>query len=294
MTRIFTYTIEEKFEGCKVLDYLKQKGYSKSVLVHLKKTPNGIQKNQKWVYVNERLFLGDILTIYLTESASSSKIPPVEVPLSIVYEDEDILVLNKPAGVPTHPSMYQHEYTLANAVANYYYKQGETAFVYRCINRLDKDTSGLTIIAKHMLSAAILGLAVKNREIGREYLAIADGLTKERGTICAPIARKEASVIERTVDFNQGEYALTHYKRLKYENGFSLISLKLETGRTHQIRVHMRHVNHPLIGDFLYHPTNHDMPRQALHARYLTFHHPITRVLLSLEAPVPEDFILEP
>lgn len=143
--------------------YLKKRGYSHPILVQLKKTQNGILVNQKWAYVKTVLNPDDKLEIHLEETASSEHIVPVELPFSIVYEDEDILVVNKPADMPIHPSINNYENTLANAVAYYYKKQGET-FIFRCINRLDRDTTGLLIIAKHALSASILSKQMKARE----------------------------------------------------------------------------------------------------------------------------------
>lgn len=161
------------------------------------------------------------------------------MPLSICYEDEDILAVNKPAQMPVHPSLNHYDHTLANAVCGYYNDQ-EIPYTFRCVNRLDRDTTGLTLIAKHMLSSAILSTAAARREISREYIAIASGKTPESGTIDAPIGRVAGSTIERQIDFENGERAITHYRRLAYHDGLSLLSLHLETGRTHQIRVHLK------------------------------------------------------
>lgn len=293
MKRDFIYHITEKEKGKTILAFLKEMGYSRGVIVQLKKTPQGILRNGIWTCVNEILHTGDVLQICLIEDTGSEKILPVKIPLSIIYEDEDIFVIDKAAGMPVHPSMHHYEHTLANALAAYNAAMGNP-MVFRCINRLDRDTSGLTIVAKHMLSSGILGNSMKERKIHREYLGIAEGYVKDSGTIAAPIARVSDSVIERKVDFDNGEAAVTHYRRLKYENGLSLVSFVLETGRTHQIRVHMKYIGHPLIGDFLYHPDNHQMKRQALHAWHLTFPHPVTGTVMSFEAPVPGDFILRP
>ena len=140
-----------------------------------------------------------------------------------------------------------------------------------------------------MYSASILSDMVQNREIRREYLAIASGEVPESGTITAPIARVEGSTIERKVDEESGEYACTHYKRLQYKNGYSLVSLKLETGRTHQIRVHLKHIGHPLPGDFLYNPDYSVINRQALHSYRLSFIHPITGKEMQFAAEMPGD-----
>ena len=161
--------------------------------------------------------------------------------------------------------------------------------VYRCINRLDRDTTGLLIVAKHLLSASILSDMVGKREIHREYLAIVKGIPPENGTISAPIGRKKGSAILREVNFETGEPAVTHFARLEIRNGLSLVSLKLETGRTHQIRVHMGYIGCPLIGDYLYYPECSRISRQALHSHRLSFLHPITGKALSFTAPLPED-----
>ena len=211
------------------------------------------------------------------------------LPLDILYEDEDILVLNKPADMPVHPSAGNYENTLANSVAWYYKQQGK-AFVYRCINRLDRDTTGVLVLAKNPLSGALLSAQMKQRQIRRTYLALTDGIPPERGTISAPVARMDASVITREVDFERGEAAVTHYERLAVSNGYALVELHLDTGRTHQIRVHMKYIGCPLPGDFLYHPVFDRIGRQALHSFQLEFAHPITGEPMCFLAPVPEDF----
>ena len=288
MKRTFHYTISTEYNGQTLLSFLKHKSYSSQIITHLKRTENGILLNGEWGRVRDILQAGDELTIQLTEEDSSDNIVPVKLPLDIIYEDEDILVVNKAANTPIHPSQGNYDNTLANAVA-YYYQQKNETFTYRCINRLDRDTTGLLIIAKHMYSASLLSEMVANHEIHREYLAIATGEVPETGTIIAPIGRVDGSTIERHVDEMQGDYACTHYKRLDYNNGYSLVSLKLETGRTHQIRVHMKHIGHPLPGDFLYNPDYSVIKRQALHSHRLVFKHPITGESLEFVADLPMD-----
>lgn len=288
MTRIFTYSIPEAFEGATLLSFLKSMHYSAPVITHLKRTEQGILLNGVWGRVRDLLHTDDILTITLKETDTSEKIVPVSLPLSIVYEDEDLMVINKPAGMPIHPSQGNFDNTLANAVA-FLYQERKEPFVYRCINRLDRDTTGLLILAKNMYSASLLSNMVKNREIHREYLAIASGLVPEEGIIDQPIGRVAGSTIEREVNVLHGDPAITHYRRLAYKNGYSLVSLKLETGRTHQIRVHMKSIGHPLPGDFLYHPDYSVIQRQALHSHRLSFNHPITKEPLCFTAELPED-----
>lgn len=299
--------------------YLKSRGYSAQNLKILKQLPDGILLNGAPAHMNARLSLGDTLTVQIKEEASSENIVPVKLPLNIVYEDEDLLVVNKPAGMPIHPSQNNYDNTLANALAYYFQQKGES-FVFRCIGRLDRDTSGLTVIAKHFVSAGILGDLVaektlrtrgdissssmpnhattftpesssnnqcllplppapeaispmnainaeisspmssdfhRNQTFLREYLAIVRGpVIPSSGTITAPLGRKPGSIIERCVDFENGEPAVTHYRVVEEKNGYSLVSLILGTGRTHQIRIHMKYIGHPLIGDYLYNPEN--------------------------------------
>ena len=288
MQRNFTYQITEEFHNYTISSYLKSIGYPHAVMVHLKKTPESILLNGRWEYVNTSVKTGDLLVIKLIELESSEHIPPIFAPFSIMYEDEDILVIDKPANMPIHPSLNHYEYTLANAVC-YYFANQNIPYTFRCVNRLDKNTTGLTVVAKHMLSSAILSQAIATKTIKREYLAIVEGETEDFGTIDAPIARKDSSTIERCINFEIGERAVTHYRKLDTKNGYTLLSLVLETGRTHQIRVHMSSIGHPLIGDFLYNPSSHELPRQALHSHKLELIHPVTKASMTFTAPLPQD-----
>ena len=289
MERIFEYQITAAEEGRKIGDFLREKGYSRHLLRQLKETEDGLLRNAQPTFTTVALKAGDRIRVRLLEKAEGSEaIMPAPLPFEIVYEDEDLLVVNKPADMPIHPSFQNHGNTLADALTWHYQQHGED-FVYRCINRLDRDTTGLLIVAKHLLSASILSDMVGKREIHREYLAIVKGIPPENGTISAPIGRKKGSAILREVDFETGEPAVTHFARLEIRNGLSLVSLKLETGRTHQIRVHMGYIGCPLIGDYLYYPECSRISRQALHSHRLSFLHPITGKALSFTAPLPED-----
>lgn len=289
MERIFEYQITAAEEGRKIGDFLREKGYSRHLLRQLKETEDGLLRNSQPTFTTVALKAGDRIRVRLLEKAEGSEaIMPAPLPFEIVYEDEDLLVVNKPADMPIHPSFQNHGNTLADALTWHYQQHGED-FVYRCINRLDRDTTGLLIVAKHLLSASILSDMVGKREIHREYLAIVKGIPPENGTISAPIGRKKGSAILREVNFETGEPAVTHFARLEIRNGLSLVSLKLETGRTHQIRVHMGYIGCPLIGDYLYYPECSRISRQALHSHRLSFLHPITGKALSFTAPLPED-----
>ena len=289
MNRTFIYPIGPENATAKIKHYLRGRGYSKQLLAQLANQPGSICVNDQPKYMSERLSGGDLLTVHICENKVSEKILPVKLPLDILYEDEDIIVVNKPAGMPTHPSLKNYDNSLANALA-YYFKTQNKAFVFRCTNRLDRDTSGVTVISKHLLSSGILFNMAVRHEIDREYLAIVKGCDlPDTGRIAAPLGRKPGSIIERTIDFDHGESAVTHYKVLKKENGHSLVSIHLETGRTHQIRIHMKYIGYPLIGDYLYNPDMTLIGRQALHSYKMSFKHPINGKWMEFTAPMPAD-----
>lgn len=288
MDRIFHYQITENEQGTTVLDFLRKKGFSRHILSSMKADKEALTRNGQRIGGREQLLAGDHFRVRLLETVDSDGIVPVSMPLSILYEDEDILVINKPADMPVHPSIGNYTNTLANGVAAYLDAKDEHS-PFRCINRLDRDTSGALILAKNAFSAAVLSTQMRNRQIRRTYLAVVEGITPPNGTISAPISRVDDSVIERHVDFLRGEPAVTHYERLEVKNEHSLLEIHLETGRTHQIRVHMGYIGHPLPADYLYHPKYDCFKRQPLHSLQLEFRHPVTDKSMCLLAPVPED-----
>ena len=288
MNRIFHYQITENEQGTTVLDFLRKKGFSRHILSSMKADKEALTRNGQRIGGREQLLAGDHFRVRLLETVDSDGIVPVSMPLSILYEDEDILVINKPADMPVHPSIGNYTNTLANGVAAYLDAKDEHS-PFRCINRLDRDTSGTLILAKNAFSAAVLSTQMRNRQIRRTYLAVVEGITPPNGTISAPISRVDDSVIERHVDFLRGEPAVTHYERLEVKNEHSLLEIHLETGRTHQIRVHMGYIGHPLPADYLYHPEYDCFKRQPLHSLQLEFRHPVTDKSMCLLAPVPED-----
>ena len=292
MTRRLQYQIEDRHSGKSIGMFLKEKEYSRAVIIELKKTKTGIRKNGVWAGVNEIIKTGDILDICLSEQETSENIVPRECTFDILYEDEDILVVNKPYDTPIHPSVNNYDNTLANGIM-YYYKEQNKPYVFRCINRLDRDTTGVTIIAKNLISASILSKRMKERGLSRTYLAFVEGITREEGTIDLPIGREEGSIIKRKIDEKEGKQAVTHYRRLEVFHiegkAVSAVALQLDTGRTHQIRVHMAAIGHPLLGDFLYNENNHMLTRQALHAAECTFNHPITGEYMKVTAPLHKD-----
>ena len=284
------YTITESESGRSIAAFLLDSGCSSRLVVHLRNTPGSFLLNGTVVFSNTVLKAGDSLLVNVTEKKTSDNIVPVPMELTPVFEDEHLLIVNKPAGMPVHPSQGHYENTLANAIA-WYYRNEPTPFVFRAVNRLDRDTSGLVLLAKNPYSSCVLSDEVKSHSIHREYAAIVCGKTDASGTIDLPIARKDGSTIERICDPVRGEHAVTHYKTIAYneEKDLSFIRLLLETGRTHQIRVHMKAIGHPLPGDFLYHPDCRYIDRQALHSAYLSFTHPVTGEMISCSAPLPQD-----
>ena len=288
MDRIFHYQITENEQGTTVLDFLRKKGFSRHILSSMKADKEALIRNGQRIGGREQLLTGDHFRVRLLETVDSDGIVPVSMPLSILYEDEDILIINKPADMPVHPSIGNYTNTLANGVTAYLDAKGEHS-PFRCINRLDRDTSGALILAKNAFSAAVLSTQMRNRQIRRTYLAVVEGITPPNGTISAPISRVDDSVIERHVDFLHGEPAVTHYERLEVKNEHSLLEIHLETGRTHQIRVHMGYIGHPLPADYLYHPVYDCFKRQPLHSLQLEFRHPVTDKSMCLLAPVSED-----
>lgn len=242
--------------------------------------------------VIDRLYDGDILKIRIYEdNESSEEIIPNDDPVDIVYEDEDIILLNKPGDVVVHPSYAHHADSLSNRLAGYYLRSGQK-HVIRVVGRLDRETSGLIIFAKNRHSAALLSDQKGNISRRKEYLALCSGIFEEKeGTIDAPIASIPGERMIRHIS-EEGKEAVTHYLVEKQFEDYALVRLHLDTGRTHQIRVHMQYIGHPLLGDSLYGKKiadHHGMRRAALHAARLEFMQPLSKEILQFEAQLPGD-----
>lgn len=270
-----------------VFEVLKQEfRISQRLLTKLKKN-HKIFVNGKSIY-SHNITLQDTITILIDFEEESTNIVPTKMPLNILYEDEGLLIINKPANLPIHPSMLHYENTLSNGV-KYHFEKIDLKRKIRPVNRLDKDTSGIVIFAKNEYIQECLVKQMKNHIFQKEYLAIVEGvIPKKSDSILAPIARMEDSIIKRCVH-KDGDLAITHYKVLKESEHFSFLQIQLETGRTHQIRVHMAYIGHPIVGDTLYGNASYLITRQALHASKVKFIHPITKEPLMLEADLPED-----
>ena len=291
MPRIITYTIPENYDHYKIITFLRQQGYTARSLKLIKEDWGNVRRNGEPTWLTMRVAAGDTVTITIDERGGSEDILPVDLPFPVVYEDEDLIVVNKPPFMSIEPSVEHFEDSLGNAAA-FYFRQHGLPFVYRCVNRLDRDTSGLTVIAKHFVSSGILGDMVRDRRVQRTYTAICAGEDlPDSGTVDLPISRKPDSVLERWTEDPDGDRAVSRYTVLERRGGLCLVRLRLETGRTHQIRVHMKAIGHPIIGDFLYNPDYSRIARQALHAGSLSFEQPLTKEPLSFEAELPEDMV---
>lgn len=277
--REIEFTITKKDNGRQIRDFLRDFGVSSALLTKLKQTENGINLNGKFAKTIEEIHSGDKLKITII---SKGKMPePLEnKDVSVIYDDEDILVLNKPPMMPVHESRNHRGDTLAN-VASCYMEQDNA---FRAVYRLDRDTSGLVLIAKNELAACKLAGKIK-----KDYYAVCQGVLEDTGTVNLPIARMGDSIIKRMVS-DKGEKAITHWSAIKNNGTNTLVKFNLETGRTHQIRVHMSHIGHPLLGDTLYNGDTALINRQALHCKTIYFAHPITNKEIKLDCDFPNDF----
>lgn len=259
------YVINEEQDGLLLRYFIRNTAkISAGFLKKLKKDENGITVNGVHQNVTYVLRCGDRVKL-LTEDMPGDigeKLIPVDIPLDIIYEDENITVVNKPSNMPTHPSHNHYTDTLANALA---FRYRERPYVFRAANRLDRDTSGVVLTANNRNYGAILSEMIREKRIKKEYIAIVSGRLEGEGDIEAPIGRVGKSIIEREVR-DDGEYALTHYRSLCTCDKISVILATPQTGRTHQLRVHFAYIGHPIVGDEIYGEKSDKISRQALHA----------------------------
>lgn len=266
--------------------------FSNRMVRHLKAYEGSLRVNHQHRTVRYYLQEGDVVQIYFPPEVRGEALIAEQMSIDIVYEDDDVLIVNKPAGIPISPSADHPSGTLANGIIHYYDQQA-LPYTIHMVTRLDRDTSGLVFIAKHRYMHALCNDMLEENAIRRSYEAIIVGvMSKDEGTIDMPIGRKDGSIIERTVDFSRGKRAITHYRVYKRTEALSYVKVQLETGRTHQIRVHFSALGNPLLGDTLYGEQANDLDRQALHCSHLSFIHPFTKKTVSCTAPIPDDMRL--
>lgn len=283
-----SYQIDKDEHYDNVLHVLKEQFLLSDRLITKLKKANKIYLNDLQTYTKKSLTVGDTVSVLIDFEEDNSNIVASNIPLNIIYEDDYLLVINKPANIAIHPSILHFDNSLSNGVKFYFDKLGLKKKI-RIVNRLDRNTSGIVVFAKNEYIQECLIKQMKTKELKKEYLAIAKGILESKsGTLNFPIARKEGSIIERTVS-SDGDSAITHYDVVKEFNNLSLVHIVLETGRTHQIRVHFSYIGHPILGDTLYGSPSKLINRQALHSYKLTFIHPVTKKVVSLEAPLPND-----
>lgn len=267
--------ITEENAGKTIKEFLRAFGVSGSLLKKLKNTENGICKNGAPARTIDTVFCGDRLQINIEDSGKAPE--SADIKINLLYEDEDLIAAEKPAFMPVHESRNHRGDTLSNAVADI------CGGAFRAIYRLDRDTSGIILIAKNEFAAAKLAGRVR-----KDYYAVVCGKIEGSGVIDAPIKRERESIIKRCVA-PDGESAVTHYTALKHSEKYTLVKLKLETGRTHQIRVHFAHIGYPLAGDTLYGGSTEEISRQALHCRDIYFSHPVSEDEIHIFCEMPQD-----
>ncbi|MFE8696391.1 RluA family pseudouridine synthase [Cytobacillus sp. FJAT-53684] len=289
MTRFqLRWTITEQDADKVIKDFLKEKHVSKMALTDIKFNGGFIKVNGIDQTVRYLLKYDDVLTVGFPEECPSEGIKAEAISLNILYEDEHVIVVNKPAHMSTIPSREHPSGSLANALIGYYEQKGLKATAH-IVTRLDRDTSGMVLIAKHRHVHHLLSEQQKNGGVRRVYEAFAEGTFPfYEGKIEEPIARKKDSIIEREVH-SDGQYACTFYQVIRSYQSFTHLKLQLETGRTHQIRVHMSYLGHPLLGDDLYGGKVDLISRQALHCRELSFYHPFLEKQLTFKQEFPDD-----
>ncbi|RBP04237.1 RluA family pseudouridine synthase [Rossellomorea aquimaris] len=283
---LFELVIPDKWKNVTIETILRNHWQAPKKLIHSLRMAGDIKVNGESISWTQPLSPGDTLQLHLFKELEYD-VPPTYGEIDVLFEDDHLIVINKPAGIDTHPNHPEETDSLANLVAFHYQARGESCRVLH-IHRLDHDTSGAIIFAKHPLSKAILDRLLTERQIKRTYHALVHGrLKQKKGTISEPIGRDRHHNTRRRVS-PSGQDAVTHYKVLEYKNPYTLVEVQLDTGRTHQIRVHLSHIGHPLVGDILY-GGKPIFKRQALHAARISFPHPLTGEWIECEADCADD-----
>lgn len=284
--RELIYTVTAEYDGQSLQSFLRRgNGYSTRMLARIKQIDRGMTADGLPVRTIDRVKIGQKIVLKLPEDVV--EVEPVELPLEVLYEDEAVLLLNKPPYIAVHPSAGRTEPTVANAVVAHYQKSGTPA-AFRPLNRLDRNTSGLLLAAKNAHAAHVLSDARADGRLRKAYYAVALGRLEGGGTIDQPIRIREGSCIAREVG-EGGKPSVTHWQALASDGDITLLRVVIDTGRTHQIRVHMAWFGHPLAGDTLYGNDGARLPRHALHCAETVFPHPESGAQMQFICPLPED-----
>lgn len=278
MTRELSFVVTNGENGDTAERFLQNKGFSHKLITKLKAS-GGLTRGGKPLRTVDRVLAGDTVSVRIEDSGDI--VPNPDVKAAIAFENEDVVVFDKPPNLPVHPSIVHYDDTLGNLYAALYPNSA-----FRPIHRLDKDTSGLVACAKNKLAAAMLGES--GGRIEKTYFAVASGEISQSGKIDAPIGRTDGSIIKREVR-SDGQRAITLYEPMLRKNGRTLLKITLKTGRTHQIRVHFAYIGHPLCGDDLYGGDRSDIKRQALHCGKMRLKLPLTGEVIEIESPLPDD-----
>lgn len=275
--RELTFTVSAEENGLTALDFLRKHGFSRRSVTKLKQS-GGISRGGEMLRTVDRINEGDIIRVVMDDSASENVEPNPDIRAAAVFEDDDVIVFDKPPFLPVHPSIRHRTDTLANLYAAMFPNAA-----FRPVNRLDRNTSGLCVCAKNRRAASLL-----IKSVSKTYFAVVDGIIEGSGEIDLPIGRTGDSIIKRTVR-QDGQPAVTRYKAILHKNGRTLLEITLKTGRTHQIRVHFAHIGYPLCGDDMYGGDCSAIGRQALHCGRVEFAQPVTGERTALESELPED-----
>ncbi len=286
-TNVLIYKVEKEDEGKLLKDILYERMNLSGRLLRKTKKNKNIFVNENNISLGSKPRKGDLVKIVMEEE--ENQFAPQDIPIDVIYEDLDILIINKQPGVVVHPTKGHFSNTIANGISNYLLKSNQS-FKIRFINRLDMDTSGLLMIAKNPFAQQALSKQMEVNLVEKKYLAVVKGLIEENnGTIDLPVGLTDEDHIRRQVT-SEGQDSITHFEVVKRYSKASLVRLTIETGRTHQIRVHMKHIGYPIIGDELYGYVNKELiNRQALHAEFLQFNQPRTGEQKRVNAHIPED-----
>ena len=283
-----TYIIRKEDEELRIKEILRRRLHFSSRLMRRLKVENGVMLNDEVAKLYIQVKEGDVVSVFMPKETSGFE--PEDIPITVLYEDDDLLLINKQPGHVVHPTKGHVNHTIANGVMRYMIDTDQS-FKIRFINRLDMDTSGVLAIGKNSHCQDDFFRQTEQDKVEKKYVAVVRGIIAEdKGTIDLPIDLEQENHVRRAV-VEGGYPSVTHYRTLaRYKSGYTMVELSLETGRTHQIRVHMAHIGHPIVGDVLYGvPEEELITRQALHAVSLGFYHPVTGEAMKVEAPLPED-----